>query len=134
ERGPVTSASAPAAPQGASEQQMFARRHLRRNLLTIGADVALFSIGISFASQGTILPAFAAFLGAPNLLIGAIPAVFTLGWFVPSIFAARHTETLPRKLPFVMRYTLGERIPFLVLAGVAFFLAARAPSVALFLM
>ena len=63
-------------------------------------------VGLSFASQATILPAFAAYLGAPNVAIGAIPAVMTLGWFLPSLFAAGHTEALRRKLPFVLRHTV----------------------------
>ena len=88
-------------------------------------------VGLSFASQATILPAFAAHLGAPNVVIGAIPAVMTLGWFLPSLFAAGHTEALSRKLPFVLRYTVWERVPFLVLALAAFVVAERAPALVL---
>src|SRR5205823_11220541 len=68
---------------------------------------------------------------APNVVIGAIPAVMTLGWFLPSLFAAGHAQSLPRKLPFVLRYTVWERVPFLVLAFVAFFVARPAPALAL---
>jgi MFS family permease len=55
----------------------------------------------------------------------------TLGWFLPSLFAAGHTETLARKLPFVLRYSVWERVPFAVLALAAFFLADRAPAMTL---
>ncbi len=103
-------------------------RDLRHNLLALGVDHSVFMIGLSFASQSTILPAFAAHLGAPNLVIGAIPAVMTVGWFLPSLFAAGHTETLHRKLPFVVRFTVWERVPFLVLALAAFLLADVAPA------
>ena len=105
--------------------------HLRHNVAALGADYALFVVGLAFASQSTILPAFAAYLGAPNVIIGAIPAVMTLGWFMPSLFAAGHTETLERKLPFVLRHTVWERVPFVVLALAAFFLADRAPALTL---
>jgi hypothetical protein len=44
---------------------------------------------------------------------------------------AAHTATLPHKLPFVVRWTLVERVPFPVLALVAFLLAERAPAVSL---
>jgi MFS family permease len=91
-------------------------------------------VGMSFASQATILPAFAVHLGAPNVIIGAIPAVMTVGWFLPALFVAGHTETLPRRLPFVVRYTIWERVPFLFLAAIAFFVAERAPGLALGLM
>lgn len=88
-------------------------------------------VAMSFASQSTILPAFAAHLGATNLAIGAIPAVMTLGWFLPQLLAAHHTRRLARRLPFVLRWTAGERVPFLVLAAVAFAVAERAPGLAL---
>ncbi len=106
-------------------------RDLRHNVLALGIDHSVFLIGLSFASQSTILPAFAVHLGAANVVIGAIPAVMTVGWFLPSLFAAGHTETLRRKLPFVVRFTVWERAPFLVLALTAFFLAGRAPGLAL---
>jgi MFS family permease len=108
--------------------------NLRHNVAALGADYALFVVGLAFASQSTILPAFAEYLGAPNVVIGAIPAVMTLGWFLPSLFAAGHTETLERKLPFLVRYTIWERVPFIVLALAAFFLADRAPALTLGLM
>src|SRR5262245_65796090 len=103
-------------------------------MAALGADYALFVVGLAFASQSTILPAFAAYLGAPNVVIGAIPAVMTLGWFLPSLFAAGYTESLARKLPFVLRYTVWERVPFIVMALAAFFIAGRAPGVALAVM
>ncbi|HEX6211683.1 MAG TPA: MFS transporter [Methylomirabilota bacterium] len=102
-----------------------------RNVLLLGADYGLFLVGLAFASQATILPAFAAWLGAPNVVIGAIPAVMTLGWFLPSLFAAGHTETLPRQLPFIMRWTGWERAPYLVMAVLAFLVAERAPGLTL---
>ena len=114
-----------------ADEAGLARRDVRHNAVALGADFALFLVGLAFASQSTILPAFAAHLGAPNVVIGAIPAVMTLGWFLPSLFAAGHTESLARKLPFVMRFTLWERVPFLALALIAFFVATPAPAVAL---
>jgi MFS family permease len=129
----VTDPSSAASPDPADGPD-FARRHVRHNVVALSADLGLFLIGLSFASQSTILPAFAEHLGASNLFIGAIPALMTLGWNLPSLFAAGHTESLPRKLPFVMRYTIWERLPFLALAGVAFFVAGPAPAAALALM
>jgi MFS family permease len=103
---------------------------LRRNVALLGADYALYLIGLSFASQSTILPAFAAHLGASNVIIGAIPALMTLGWLLPPLFAAHHTRRLAQKLPFVLRYTGLERAPFLIIAVLAF-AADRAPTLAL---
>jgi MFS family permease len=105
--------------------------HLRHNFVVLAAEHALFLVGLSFASQSTVLPAFAVSLGAPNVVIGAIPALMTLGWFLPSLFFASHTERLPAKLPFILRYTAGERLPFLVLALAAFWLADALPRLTL---
>jgi len=105
--------------------------HLRHNVVALGADYGLFLVALSFASPSTILPAFAAWLGAPNAVIGAIPAVMTLGWFLPPLFVAAHTETLARKLPFVLRWTIWERIPFAALAAAAFWLAPVRPDLTL---
>jgi MFS family permease len=105
--------------------------YTRRNFVALGADYSGYLIGMSFASQATILPAFAAHLGASNVVIGAIPAVMTLGWFLPSLFVAPYTETLPRKLPFIRRYTVWERVSLPLLAGAAFFLADPAPRLTL---
>ena len=108
--------------------------HLRHNVVALGADYALFMVALAFASPSTILPAFAAWLGAPNVVIGAIPAVMTVGWFLPCLFAAPYTESLARKLPFLVRWTVGERVPLLVLAAAAYWLAERAPAATLTLM
>src|SRR5437588_814184 len=88
-------------------------------------------IALAFASPATVLPAFAAWLGAPNVVIGAIPAVMTVGWFLPCLFAAPYTEGLARKLPFLVRWTLWERVPFLALAAAAYWMAERAPGATL---
>ncbi|MGH7414831.1 MAG: MFS transporter, partial [Candidatus Rokuibacteriota bacterium] len=124
----------PAALHDPEDGEAFARRHVRYNVVALGLDLGFFLVGLSFASQSTILPAFAAHLGASNLVIGAIPALMTLGWNLPSLFAAGYTESLTRKLPFVLRYTIWERLPFLGLAAVAFFVARSAPNLALALM
>jgi MFS family permease len=107
------------------------RSHLRHNVLALGLDFGLFLVGLSFAGQATILPAFAAHLGAPNVVIGAIPALMTVGWYLPPLFVAGYTESLSRKLPFIVRYTVWERAPYLVLAAVAFTVAERAPGLSL---
>ena len=124
----------PAAPHDSDDGESFARRHVRYNVAALSLDLAFFLVGLSFASQSTILPAFAAHLGASNLVIGAIPALMTLGWNLPSLFVAGYTESLARKMPFVLRYTIWERLPFLGLAAVAFFLARPAPGLSLALM
>jgi len=105
--------------------------HARHNVVALGADYALFMTALAFVSPSTILPAFAAWLGAPNVVIGAIPAVMTLGWVLPCLFAAPYTEGLSRKLPFLIRWTIWERVPFVVLAASAYWLAERSAGAVL---
>src|SRR5207237_10810232 len=112
-----------AEPMTARESMVAEDSDLRWNVLALGADYGLFMVGLAFVSSATVLPAFAAWLGASTVVIGAIPAVMTVGWFLPPLFAAAHTERLERKLAFVLRWTVWERVPFLVLTFVAFFLA-----------
>ena len=125
-----------AEPMSARESLIADRTDFRWNVIALGADYGLFMVGLAFVSSATVLPAFAASLGASTVIIGAIPAVMTVGWFLPPLFAAAHTERLERKLPFVLRWTVWERVPFLVLTVVAFFVADRAPrlSIALLLL
>lgn len=112
---------------------MTAEKNLTWNICALGADYGLFMIGLAFMSSSTVLPAFAVSLGASTVLIGAIPAVMTVGWFLPPLFAAAHTERLRHKLPFVLKWTGWERAPVLVLALIAFFLADRAPGFSMWL-
>src|SRR5205807_4614761 len=115
-RLPARQLAAHACARGRGDRALtrtFAEENLRWNLLTLGADFGFFMIGLAFMSSATVLPAFAASLGASTVLIGAIPAVMTVGWFLPPLFAAAHTERLPRKLPFVLKWTGWERVPFL---------------------
>src|SRR5438270_494735 len=88
-------------------------------------------IALAFASPATVLPAFAAWLGAPTRVVRPSPAVLTVGWFLPCLFAAPYTEGLARKLPFLVRWTLWERVPFLVLAAAAYWMAEWAPGATL---
>ncbi|MCL5025201.1 MAG: MFS transporter [Chloroflexi bacterium] len=113
------------------EGAKLAGAHLRRNFTVLAADYGLFSLGLTFASVSTILPAFAEHLGAPNIVIGAIPAVVTLGQALPSLFAANYTERLPRKLHFILAYTVWERLPLLALAVVVYFLSLDRPGLVL---
>ncbi|HEX5414967.1 MAG TPA: MFS transporter, partial [Chloroflexota bacterium] len=109
----------------------FVKRNLRWNYVTLSCDWVLYVFALSLISSSTVMPAFAERLGASNLVIGAIPAAFTLGFFLPGIFSARHIERLPRKLPFLLRFTLWERVPPLAVALAALAFGRSQPLVVL---
>jgi len=94
----------------------------------LGADYALFVVGLTLASQSTLLPAFAA-TGRAQCRHRRDPGRDDARLVPASLFAAGH-EALPRKLPFILRYTVWERVPFAVLPY-GFFHPGPAPVVAL---
>ena len=66
------------------------------------------------------------------MAIGLVPAIYSLGIYLPQLLGASFAEGMPRKKPFVSLVGgLGERLPYL-LAGVAVLLLAEsAPMAAL---
>ena len=103
------------------------QRHFRRNFIANASDVSLWSFGFSFLSAATILPVYFAHLSSSTLLLGLIPALLDLGWFLPQLLTAQYVEKLSRKKPLVVVLGLVERSPFLLMAiGAVWF--ARLPA------
>ncbi len=115
------------------EEAGFVRANLRWNFLALSLDYGLFGLGLTLASTSTVLVAFAERLGASNLVIGTLPALQTVGWALPSLFAANYVERQSRKLPLILAVTVGERVPYLAMGAVALFLAVEQPGLALLL-
>ncbi|MHB1416098.1 MAG: MFS transporter, partial [Chloroflexota bacterium] len=109
----------------------FIQRNLRWNFVALSFDYGFFGLGLTLASTYTVLAAFAERLGASNLLIGALPAVQTLGWGLPALLAANYTERQARKLPLVLSVTLLERVPYLFIGLAAIMLAESQPALTL---
>ena len=112
----------------------FARQNLRRNFVALAGLFGMFQAGLSFASFTTVLPALAGRLGASNALIGLIPAIHMVGWSLPGVLVANHVEGLNRKLPYVIRFTVFERLPLALAAVAVLLLATNNPSLALVLL
>lgn len=112
---------------------MLSRRDYIFNFFVDSLDYAFFSLALSFGSVTTFLPLFAKRLGASNIEIGLIPALAYLGWSLPALWGAKVSPGLPRKLPFILRVTLLERLPFLGIALVAMLFAVPKPRLALYL-
>ena len=94
---------------------MLTERHARRNFWANVGDISTFSFGASLVSRYTLLPYFVSQLSDNRLLLGLIPALFSLGWLLPQLFTAPLVASLPRRLPFILWVTLWERLPFLIL-------------------
>ncbi|MGC9063212.1 MAG: MFS transporter, partial [bacterium] len=72
-------------------------------------------------------------LGGSNLHIGLIPAIANLGWTIPSLFGAKLIANMPRKLGFILKGTVWERVPYLIIAILLLFLAPKNPTLTLYL-
>ena len=101
---------------------MLTKKDYTFNFIVGSLDYAFFSLGTAVASITTLLPLFARNLGATNVEIGLIPALYYLGLSIPSLFNGLYSSRIERKLPFILKYTMMERLPYLGIALIAFYL------------
>jgi MFS family permease len=107
-------------------------RNFRWNFGVNILDISFYSLAMNLVSQTTIMPVMVSLLTTSKIVIGLIPAVYSLGFLLPQLLMASYTEGLRRKKPFLMLFGgTGERLPFLMIALVLFWLAKPAPTVAL---
>jgi MFS family permease len=92
-------------------------RYARRNFWVNVIDGSTFTFGISMMSRFTVLPLVVERLSGERWLQGLIPALFYAGWLLPGLFMAPVVATMPRRKPWIMRATIGERLPFLALGA-----------------
>jgi MFS family permease len=102
--------------------------HWKRNFAANFVDVMFFSLALAFASMSTIVPVFIRQLGGSALIVGLVPAIVQTGQVLPPLFAAPYVAPLRRKLPFLLKMTLGERLPWPILAVACFLFAAQYPT------
>ena len=106
------------------------KRYAKRNFWLNVLDGVAFVFGISMVSRYTVLPLFVSRISSDPLLLGVLPALFSLGWLLPQLFTAPLVASLPRRLPFILRVTISERLPFL-LFGLVLLLWPHLPAWAL---
>lgn len=111
------------------EQQI--EGYFARNFLVNALDWAFFSLGMSFASVGTILPVYVSHLTSSKVLIGLVSTMANMGWFLPQIVTAPLLERLARRKPLVLVEGAVERLPFLLLASATFWLASASKGLLL---
>ncbi len=108
-------------------------KNFKRNSFANLLDAAFWYFGSSFTAAYTILPVFLSTLTDSLILIGLIPALEAIGWFLPQLFLAKYVEGINQRLPFVRRLSIFERLPFLLLAIGAFLIPGLDQKVALIL-
>ncbi|MGH2515221.1 MAG: MFS transporter, partial [Ktedonobacterales bacterium] len=106
----------------------------RWNFTMFGADIAFFSLGLSISSAYTVIPLFVHHLTSNNEAVALIPAVRALGLYAPTLLVAPLVERRRHALPFILRATILERVPYLLLALGALWLAGGNPGLLLALL
>jgi MFS family permease len=111
----------------------FIQRNLRYNITINLLDGGFFGMALGFASFITIIPLFVSRMTDSALLIGLVPAIHNVGWQFPQLLTAGWVSRAKRIKPLVLWTTIHERIPFLGLAAVAWFLPQLGIQTALIL-
>lgn len=101
------------------------------NFLTLGGDIAFFTLALNIASAYTIFPLLASHLGADNTIVALIPSIRALGVFAPQLLVAGYVERRRRVKPMILTLTVGERVPALLTGIVALALATSHPGLTL---
>ncbi len=114
------------------EFQRQVETNFRWNFTVNTVDLSFYTFGFTLVSQATVLPLLVSHLTSSKLLIGLIPATYSLGYLLPQLLTANFTESLRRKLPFLTLVGgLVERTPFLWIGLVVWLLAKPSPTITL---
>ena len=112
--------------------QSTVERNLPWNFSVNLIDISFITLAFSIISRETITPLLISNLTDSKIAIGLAPAIYSIAYYLPQLFAANHAERLKRKLPFVMLIGgLLERVPYLFAALAILLFAESAPIVAL---
>ena len=106
-------------------------KNFTHNFVVNVLDGGFFGFGMGFGSLGTVIPLFISMMTDSAILIGLIPAIHVVGWQLPQLFTAQYVARQKRQKPMVMFRTVQERLPFLGLAVIAWFLPKIGPQIAL---
>ena len=110
----------------------FVQKNLRWNFSVNLIDITFITLAFSLISRETIMPLLISNLTDSKIAIGLVPAIFSIAFYLPQLFAANHAERLKRKLPFVMFIGgLLERVPYFFAGFAVLYFAESAPTVAL---
>ncbi len=106
--------------------EAYIRKNERWNFWVNTADLTFYFFAISFIYGSTVLTLYANHLTDRKWLIGLLPAVQNVGYFLPQLLAAHRTERLARKKPMVVKFSVMERLPY-ILVTLTIFLWPGAP-------
>ena len=95
-------------------------------------DVTFITLGFSLISRETVIPVLVSQLTDSKLAIGLVPAMWSLGIYLPQLLTASLAERMVYKKPFIMYISLAvERLPYLLIGLAVLAFAVTAPALAL---
>ncbi len=107
-------------------------RNYRWNFSVNLLDISFIMLGLNLVSRETVLPLLVSKLTSSPVAIGLVPAIYSLGIYLPQLLGASVAEAMLRKKPFLMLIGgLGERVPYLFVGLAVLLLAESAPTAAL---
>jgi len=118
------------AARSRGRQRPSHQRDDRINYAIFFADSFGYPLAFSLISPTTIMPLLLTKLGASNLAIGMLPALASLGAFLPGLLSAAYLQKIPMKKYLLVTFGMVERA-FVLSAAVGLMLwAAGRPHVA----
>lgn len=112
----------------------FVQKNLRWNFAVNLIDISFITLAMSLISRETIMPLLVTSLTDSKIAVGLIPAIFSISFYLPQLFAANHAESMKRKLPFVMFIGgVFERVPYVLIGFSILLFALDLPLLALVL-
>ena len=103
------------------EAALYARRNFRLGVL----NGIMFTLVEALIAPSLVLAWFANRLGAPNVLVGLLPAILSGGWFLPQLLVASRVAGLPRMMPWYRRVGIFRTLCMIGLAVTTALLAAH---------
>lgn len=82
----------------------------------------LVLLGEGFMNVAIVMAGFAAKLGAPNAVIGLLPAIAQGGWMLPQLYVASRARPLTHKLPLYRSAATVRTVTYLIMVACAAFL------------
>jgi MFS family permease len=100
---------------------------LKHNFFVNVMDGGLFAFALSFVSLQTVLPVFVKSIGGSNIAVGLLPVIWAVGTHLPQIFIAGYVQQVSFKKRLMLKTGLLQRMPWLILALVTFFILSELP-------
>ncbi|MDP4192773.1 MAG: MFS transporter [Bacteroidota bacterium] len=101
---------------------------VKRNFVCNLIDGALYSFAISFISLSAVTPVFVKKIGGSNISVGLLPVFWTVGFNFPQILIANYSSKQPYKKKLLLRTSLLQRVPWLLISFTSLFFIGKIES------